>query len=267
MRICSRAVEIDPYYADAWALLAIAQSSLRYDFGRDIDDGFAAANAALSIDPDIPAGAPADRQAPAGARRCTTRRPPRWKWRSGLAPNSWEVNKEAGRFYPDHSATSQRATRHYEKAVELMESDFHAWAMLSTCYQALGRHSEAARGGEEDGVRIADARFSRTRATAPRSASSPAAMRCSAKRRRRREWIDRALLVDPGQPQHALQFRLRSRRDLRRQGRRAEDAAESTLATAGAYQVSIAETDTDLDSLREDPRFQKMIAEARSGSG
>src|SRR6185369_2579331 len=41
MRICSRAVEIDPYYADAWALLAIAQSSLRYGFGRNVDDGFA----------------------------------------------------------------------------------------------------------------------------------------------------------------------------------------------------------------------------------
>ena len=34
MRICGRAVEIDPYYAQAWALLAIAQSSLRYGFGQ-----------------------------------------------------------------------------------------------------------------------------------------------------------------------------------------------------------------------------------------
>src|SRR5947208_1212122 len=54
MRICARAVEIDPYYADAWALLAIAQSSLRYAFGRDMDDGFAAAKTALAIDPEIP---------------------------------------------------------------------------------------------------------------------------------------------------------------------------------------------------------------------
>ena len=53
MRICGRAVEIDPYYADAWALLAIAQSSLRYGFGSEVDDGFAAAHAALAIDPSI----------------------------------------------------------------------------------------------------------------------------------------------------------------------------------------------------------------------
>ena len=57
MRICSRAVEIDPYYADAWALLALAQSSLRYDFGRDIDDGFAAAQRRPVDRPGHPAGA------------------------------------------------------------------------------------------------------------------------------------------------------------------------------------------------------------------
>src|SRR6185312_11253022 len=53
MRICGRAVEIDPYYARAWALLAIAQSSLRYGFSRQVDDGYAAAHAALAIDPSI----------------------------------------------------------------------------------------------------------------------------------------------------------------------------------------------------------------------
>ena len=53
MRICGRAVEIDPYYAQAWALLAMAQSSLCYGFGREVDDGFAAAHAALAIDPTI----------------------------------------------------------------------------------------------------------------------------------------------------------------------------------------------------------------------
>ena len=53
MRICSRAVEIDPYYAQAWALLAIAQSNLRYGFGYQVDDGFAAAHTALAIDPSV----------------------------------------------------------------------------------------------------------------------------------------------------------------------------------------------------------------------
>src|SRR4029079_3273817 len=53
MRICGRAVQVDPYYAQAWALLAIAQSSLHYNFDREGDDGFAAAHSALSIDPTV----------------------------------------------------------------------------------------------------------------------------------------------------------------------------------------------------------------------
>ena len=35
----------------------------------------------------------------------------------------------------------------------------------------------------------------------------------------------------------------------------------------GAYQVRIAETDTDFDSIRDDPRFQEMIAEAKKRLG
>ena len=34
IRICRRAIEIDPEYGRAWALLAIAQANLRYSFGK-----------------------------------------------------------------------------------------------------------------------------------------------------------------------------------------------------------------------------------------
>src|SRR5206468_388203 len=132
MRICGRAVEIDPYYADAWALLAIAQSSLRYAFSRDMDDGFAAAKTALSIDPDIP-------QARLPIIKRHQQRGDHDKAAALMAEaielgsESWDVNKDAGRFYLGQRDVPN-ATRHFRKAVELVESDFHAWAMLSTCY-------------------------------------------------------------------------------------------------------------------------------------
>src|SRR5206468_6905978 len=130
MRICSRAVEIDPYYAQAWALLAIAQSSLRYGFGHDVDDGFAAAHTAIAIDPTI-----AEAHLPM-VKRLQDRRlfdaaAAEMEAAIRLGPDSWEVNKEAGRFYLSRRDVPT-ATRHYEKAAELMETDFHAWAMLST---------------------------------------------------------------------------------------------------------------------------------------
>jgi len=37
---------------------------------------------------------------------------------------------------------------------------------------------------------------------------------------------------------------------------------QSTLPLAGALQVKIAAADTDLDILRDDPRFQKLLSDA-----
>ncbi|MDP9198311.1 MAG: TIR domain-containing protein, partial [Pseudomonadota bacterium] len=96
MRICSRTVQLDPYYGQAWALLAFAQSTLRYCFGAEVDDGFAAAHAALSVDSNI------------AEAHCTMAR--RFEERLQFAeanakmetalrldPDSWDVNKEIAR--------------------------------------------------------------------------------------------------------------------------------------------------------------------------
>ena len=50
VRLCQRAVEIDPGYARAWALLGAAQSLLSYNRGRGGDTGLAAAEKAQSLD-------------------------------------------------------------------------------------------------------------------------------------------------------------------------------------------------------------------------
>jgi adenylate cyclase len=41
----------------------------------------------------------------------------------------------------------------------------------------------------------------------------------------------------------------------------------STISLVGEYQVRIIESDPDLDSLREDPRFQTMVAAAKARVG
>ena len=50
IRLCRRAIEIDPNYARPWALMANAQISLRFFFGREGDDGLAAAERAIELD-------------------------------------------------------------------------------------------------------------------------------------------------------------------------------------------------------------------------
>jgi adenylate cyclase len=264
MRICSKAVEIDPYYAEAWALLAMAQSSLRYGFGRDIDDGFAAANAALSIDPDIPqARLPIVRRHQERGDLDAAAREMELAIR--LGPESWEVNKEAGRFHLNKRDVPA-ATRHYEKAAELMESDFHAWAMLSTCYQVSGDTAKLRQAAKR--------MISESQLAVQQDPSNGAALGILAggyallgEKEKTREWIDRALLVDPDNLNMRYNFAcvLSIMRDT--------DAALKMLQSAldlsgrGAYQIRIAEVDTDFDNIRDDPRFAKVIAEAKKRAG
>jgi len=263
MRICSRAVEIDPSYAHAWALLALAQSSLRYGYGQDIDDGFAAANAALALDPTI-----AEAHLPMFKRLQERRQPDaaaaKMEIAIELGADSWSVNKEAGRFYLSRRDVAA-ATCHYEKAVELMETDFHAWAMLATCYSALSEQAK---------LRDAAKRMvSESQKAVQQDPSNGAALGILAggyailgEVEKTREWIDRALLIDPDNLNMRYNFACILAAALRDK-EAALKMLESTLARSGAYQVTIAETDTDFDAIREDPRFQKIIADAKKRHG
>ena len=262
MRICSRAVEIDPYYADAWALLAIAQSSLRYGYSRDVDDGFAAAHAAIAIDSSI-AEAHLPMVKRAQQRGNFEEAAKEMEAAIRLGPESWEVNKEAGRYYLMQRDVPA-ATRHYEKAVELLEGDFHAWAMLSTCYLALGDRAKL-RGAAKMMV-------SEGQRAVAQDPSNGAALGILAggyallgEVERTREWIDRALLIDPDN----INMRYNFACVLSGLGDReaALKMLQPTLARAGEYQVRITETDTDFDPIRDDPRFQAMIADAKKRLG
>jgi adenylate cyclase len=260
MRICQRAVEIDPYYAQAWALLGIAQSNLRYVYGRDVDDGFAAAHTALAIDPTIAeAHLPMVKrlqekqrhEAAAEAMEAAIR----------LGPESWDVNKEAGLFHLFRGDV-ETATRHYEKAAELMETDFHVWVMLATCYRALKDEKklhEAARMMVSESQKVVQ-----------QDPSNGAALGILAggyailgDEERTREWITRALLIDPDNLNMRYNFACFLAGHLGDKDG-ALSMLESVLRQPDAMrQLKYAETDPDLDSIHDDPRFQKILADAR----
>jgi len=263
MRICARAVEIDPYYAQAWALLANAQSNLRYMFCCEVDDGFAAAHTAMAIDPTI-----------AEARLPMIRRlEERGKHDKAdaalseavrLGPDSWEVNKEAGRtalFRHDVEA----AKRHYEKAVELMEGDFHAWAMLATCYRALG--------DSENVKRAAEMMVSEAERAVEQDPSNGAALGILAgghallgAEETAREWMERAVLIDPDNLVMRYNFACVLAGHLLDTDS-ALNMLEPMMTAATEYQVRIAQTDPDLDAIRETPRFRQMVDRARKRLG
>ena len=138
IRICERVTKIDPDYAQAWALMGFAQANLRYAYtGRDEeDDGLAAANCALDLDPTI-----AEAHLPRAWHLAMLGRKKEAQAEVEMAlqlnPNSWEVNKEAARVYY-RQGKLEAATGHLEKASELAETDYHSRGMLSALYLARG---------------------------------------------------------------------------------------------------------------------------------
>ncbi|MGE5563467.1 MAG: TIR domain-containing protein [Bacillota bacterium] len=263
MRICSRAVQIDPYYADAWALLALAQASLHHGFQSAVDDGFAAAHTALSIDPSI-----AEAHLPLVRRlekkHMTEAAEEALQKALTLAPDSWEVNKEAARFCMLRRDVEQ-AIVHYEKAVEVMESDFHAWALLVTCYGATGETKKIRH--------AAEMMVSEGQKALQQDPSNGAALGIMAggyavlgDADRAREWIDRAMLIDPDNLNMRYNFACVLARHLD-DGDEALKMLERCLLGGGELLLRHAETDPDFDSVRSDPRFAHMIAAARKRLG
>ena len=116
IRLCQRAVQIDPGYAIAWALMAAAQRVSTY-FGKHIDKGLEAAERALSLDANLAeahaarAGALLSDGDKDGARREV-------EIALQLDAESWDVNREAARFHY-RMREFDAAIHYFEKAVAL----------------------------------------------------------------------------------------------------------------------------------------------------
>jgi adenylate cyclase len=265
IRICQRATQIDPNYAQAWALMGLAQANLRYAYtGHEVeDDGLSAANRALSLDPSIGEAhlprawhlAMLGREAEAEAEIETALR---------LNPDSWEANKEAARVYYRQGRVED-SIRHLEKASAIGESDFHSRGMLSAAYLAQGDLERARKCAETviDQVQSALARDPDNGAALAYGALSFAAV---GNKESAREWIDRALLLDPDN----MYMRYNLAWPVLGFFEDKEEALEllgPALAKAGKTLVSLAIADPNLDPLRDDPRFQEMLAGAKQRLG
>ena len=259
VRICKQATTFDPKYAEAWALLALAQAELRFWHGKD-DDPLPAAERALEIKPEL--AEPhcvkvrhyeqrndhknADRELREAVR---------------LGPNSWEVNREAARLMFRRDRMGD-AILYFEKASQLMDTDFHSCLMLQTCYLGEGDESAA--------LQSAQRTLERSEVALQKDPTNGAALAAGASSlimigevERAKDWLQRALLLDP----ENLMVRYNVACSLTFRNSDLDGAIE----LLGPYfegvdspgQVRHAEIDPDMDPLREDPRFVKMVSAAK----
>ena len=257
IRLCRGATEIDPGYATAWALMAVAQAALRFHFSGPGDGGLAAAERALALDDKL-AEAHAAKARVLTSEGAYDRALAEIDIALGLDPESFEVNTAAARLYFTQGQHND-AIRFYEKAAALMPSDFSSVAMLITCYDAIG-DAEGTRGAAERTL----ARAEKIAAQEPDNGMAMGyvvtALSGLGDIERAKELAKRAMLLDPDNLTMLYNFgcgfvRLREF-DM------ALDVLAPVLEKDTAETVNWAKVDPDLDAIRELPRFREMMAKA-----
>jgi adenylate cyclase len=260
IRLCSRATEIDPNYARAWALKALGQTKVRFVQGGAGDGGLAAAERAVALDANLAEAhavkaeilAESDRHEEAAGEIAIALR---------LDPESYEVNRSAAMLSYRHHRLED-AIRHWERAVSLMETDIYSPLMLLSCYRAVG-DSE----GAQRSARVALARSEKVLAQDPNNGTvlgySAYALGALGETERAKERMNRALLIDPDN--------LNMRYNFACVHVIHHNEIDAALDLLGPFfeRVAIgflnhAKVDPDFALLRDNPRFKAMIAAAEA---
>ena len=263
VRVCTQATRLDPHYAQAWALMALAQAELRFVHGRD-ENALPAADRALELNSDLPeAHCIKARYLEEEGKADEAEKQIRTALK--LDPDSWEVNREAARMLFRRGHTRE-AIPFFGKAAALMETDWHNPLMLTTCYNATGEEA-----GLRDAARMVVERAERAVAKEATNGQALAAganaLIILGEEERGLDWSRRARLLDPDNLimcynlACALATRMGSVHD-------AIDALEPFLeGVKTAQNIRHLEADPDLDPLRGDPRYKELLASAKQRLG
>jgi len=258
IRLCERAVDLDRSYAAPWATMAITQHDM-YQRGALTEDGLKAANQAMKLDPALPdahaaLGAAHNAQGhyELGLRACQEA--------LRLDPDSYEGNRIAGRCSMALHRFDE-AIRYFEKAAAVVDTEFAAASFVPQCYEAKGD-----REGAQAAARRALARIEKVIAVEPDHGRAlgygAGLLACLGEVERTKEWVERGTLLEPDN--FNLQYNLVCALSVLRETQAALDMLSGIIERASRGWVTWLDTDTDLDPLRDNPRFVEMVRRAKA---
>jgi len=259
VRLCTRATDIDPKYAQAWALMATGYRSLR-EWGVESNDGMEAVERALSLNPDL-AEAHAVKAYILLTKDDTDAAASEIAIALKLDPDSYEANRSAGRLnYILHHY--EMAIRRYEKAVGLMETDVNSTGMLIACYKVIGDQTGERRAAEF-ALKRAEAILARDQNNSSALVYSAYALASLGESERAKTRMNRALVIDPDNWDMRYNFACALNSHLKEKEAALEMLKALFDEITGSF-LRYLKADPDLESLHDDPRYQAMVAAAEA---
>jgi len=259
IRLCRGAIELDPNYARAWALMATAQRHRMYATGQG-DNGSAAAARAIELDANL-AEAHAAKAGVLAAAGDYGAADEELAVAMRLDPDSVDVIQEAARLH-FMLKRYESAAASWDRYATLVETDIASGGLLITCYTALGDKANL-----ERVARRTMARAEKAVATDADNGSAMATifscLLCLGEAERAKEWARRAVLIDPDN----LGMRYNLACDFVVAVHDHDMALEMlrpVCRNSGHEQIAWIGSDPDMDPLRDDPRFKEMVAEAEA---
>jgi adenylate cyclase len=258
VRLSTRATEIDPGYARAWALRAVGEQRGRFAAGTGSDGGMVAAERALELDNDLAEAHAVKATILAGdGRQAEAMREIAEALR--IDPESHEVNSAAGYLnYRQHQLDD--AIRFWEKAAALTETDINSLAMLLSCYRAVSDVDALHRAAQLTLVRC-----DKVLAHDPNNGTvlgySAYALAALGESGRAKERMDRALLVDPDNLNMRYNFACVMVIHLPDHEAALELLEPFFQKTAQGF-FNHALVDPDFQPIRDHPRFKAMVQQA-----
>ena len=255
-RMFAKAVELDPAYARAYAGIADCDSFQFLWYREDIaiDSILETSAKALALDDKL-AEAHASRGLALSLLHQYEQATAEFEKAIALDPNSYEAHYLYARTVFTQGKL-ERAAALFERAAEIKPDDYQSACLLIQIYRSLGRDRDC-KDAARKGVKLAERELT-LHAEDPRPAHlGIAALLELGENDRAREWISRALAIDPDDPltQYNLACGYTHLGDLDA----ALDLLERSLARAGAEIRQWIKHDSDLDPLRSHPRFQKVL--------
>ena len=256
LELYSRAIEQDPQFARAYAGIAQCAAFLFQNAGAhaaDLEQADAASGKALELDPES-AEAHAARGVALSLRGEHAAAEQEFETAIRLNPDLFEAHY----FYARDCfslGNYEKAVRQYEEAMRARPEDYQSPLLVAGSFVALGRPADA-NAVRRRGIRLAEEHLRLNPDDARALYMGANGLVALGERERGLEWADRALAIDPDEAM--LLYNIACIKSMALAKDQALDCLERSVRAGLTLRDWLAH-DTDLDPIRDDPRFQAVM--------